>query len=81
MDEALAIKKGDRLYCEGAASIGVWYTKGIAKPNVSVKVHFLRKARIGEDREAQQLEPETEFIAAALTRPIAELPPTCPRSC
>ena len=41
MDEAMTIKKGDRIYCEGAASIGVWHTPRGAEPSVSVKVHHL----------------------------------------
>jgi len=74
IDEALAIKRGDRLYVEGAASIGVWNTERGAKPSVTVKVHFIRKARIGLLKEAPK-PPPAEYVAAALNRPtIAEFP-------
>jgi hypothetical protein len=74
MDEALAIKKGDRIYCEGAASVGAWHTPKGAKPSVSVKVHFIRKARIGEHREAPEVTQEARNIAAALNSPAAKWP-------
>jgi len=52
-EEALTLRKEDRVFIEGEACISVWHSKGTTRPSVTLKAHHLRRPRIGERKEAQ----------------------------
>ncbi len=72
--EAEKLRKGDRLYAEGALNASV-YTGG-EKPalNLTLKCHYLRKSQIGQHRPRRERETDQGGSPAFLASPSREKP-------
>jgi hypothetical protein len=78
IEEAVQIRRDDRLYCEGTATVSVFLSQKGPRPSVNIVAHHLRRPRIGEMRpkfalvkDYQPPQPDATHFASALTAETA----------
>jgi single-stranded DNA-binding protein len=49
-EELAKIKRGDRVYAEGALEVGIYHSDKGARPDLTLKAHHVRRTAIGKDR-------------------------------
>jgi single-stranded DNA-binding protein len=62
VDELGKVKRGDRLYAEGALSISIYQSDKGPRPDLTLKAHHLRQTQIGKDLPRRERESDAASV-------------------